>query len=73
MEYLKENGIETRKFFRPMSQQPMYFDENWKNLNAVKFSDSGIYLPTYFELKEEDIRFIANKIREFYSGVENVQ
>ncbi len=65
--YLEEQGIETRKFFRPMSQQPMYFDENWKNLNAVKFSGGGIYLPTYFELTEEDIKFIASKIKEFYN------
>ena len=65
-EHLESRGIETRKFFRPMSQQPMYFDENWKDLNAVKFSDSGIYLPTYFDLTSKDQEEITSEIKEFY-------
>jgi len=66
--YLEENGIETRKFFRPMSQQPMYFNENWKELNAVKFSDSGLYLPTYEDLSKDDQDEIISKIRNFYEN-----
>lgn len=65
-EHLKNEGIETRKFFRPMSQQPMYFNENWKTLNAVKFSDSGLYLPTYLELTPTDQKDIAEEIKKFY-------
>ncbi len=64
--YLKQQGIETRKFFRPMSQQPMYFNGNWIELNAVKFSDSGIYLPTYVDLTSEDQDEISRKIKDFY-------
>ena len=69
--YLEGQGIETRKFFRPMSQQPMYLNENWKNLNAVKFSDNGIYLPTYTSLTLENQNEIIEKIKDFYEGEEN--
>lgn len=70
-EFLAQQGIETRKVFKPMSRQPMYYNENWKNLNATKFSDKGLYLPTYVELSEDDIKFIASKIKEFYQNKDN--
>jgi dTDP-4-amino-4,6-dideoxygalactose transaminase len=66
MKYLEENGIETRQFFKAMSQQPMYYNENWKNLKATKYGYSGLYLPTYTDLSEEEQGEIANKIKEFY-------
>lgn len=65
-EYLMENGIEVREFFKPMSRQPMYFNPEWEKLNAAQFGENGIYLPTYVELNEEDIKFICSKIKEFY-------
>ncbi|MGV8151750.1 MAG: DegT/DnrJ/EryC1/StrS family aminotransferase [Candidatus Nanoarchaeia archaeon] len=66
--YLEKNGIETRKFFKAMSQQPMYYNENWKNLNATKFANSGLYLPTYFDLTKSDQDEIIGKIKEFYKN-----
>jgi len=65
--FLAEKGIETRQFFKPMSRQPMYYDPNWKNLNAAKFGHNGIYLPTYLDLTEADQEYIVSKIREFYA------
>ena len=64
--FLEENGIETRVFFKPMSQQPMYYDPSWKFLKAAKFASNGIYIPTYTGMKEEDQNYIAGKIKEFY-------
>ena len=66
MEHLKENGIETRHFFKPMSMQPMYLDGNYKKLKAYWFSQRGLYLPTYTQLTKEDVVFICEKIKEFY-------
>jgi len=71
--FLEERGIETRQFFKPMSQQPMYYDEVWKNLKAAKFGHNGIYLPTYVDLTMEDIDFITLRIKEFYAGKTNEQ
>ena len=64
--YLEENGIETRKFFKPMSQQPMYFNPNFEILRANYFSKHGLYLPTYEDLTKQDQEEIVNKIKEFY-------
>ncbi len=66
--YLEENGIESRQFFKPMSQQPMYYKADWNKLNAAKFGYGGIYLPTYVDLNKEDIDYITQKIKEFYEN-----
>lgn len=67
MKYLAKEGIETRVFFKPMSQQPMYFNPDYSRLNANRFATSGLYLPTHTQLTEEDIKFIVNKIKSFYT------
>ncbi|SES41692.1 DegT/DnrJ/EryC1/StrS family aminotransferase [Lentzea albida] len=64
--FLTRNGIETRVFFKPMSRQPGYFDPDWWTLNANRFSEDGLYLPTYGELTEADQDHIVGKVREFY-------
>lgn len=66
-EFLGRAGIETRLFFKPMSRQPMYFDENWPSLNASSFAADGLYLPTHTGLTETDQNYIIDRIREFYS------
>ncbi len=63
--FLARSGIETRYFFKPMTFQPMY-RENTHNLYSFQISKDGLYLPTYTQLTEEDINFIASKIKEFY-------
>jgi len=64
--FLENFGIETRQFFKPMSQQAMYYNLNWKNLKAADLGHRGIYLPTYTNLNEIEQEFIVSKIREFY-------
>ncbi|AXB47624.1 DegT/DnrJ/EryC1/StrS family aminotransferase [Amycolatopsis albispora] len=66
MAYLAEEGIETRYFFKPMSRQPGYLADGWEKLNANRFAETGLYLPTYTQLTEPDQDFIIGKIRGFY-------
>lgn len=66
IDYLEKNGIETRHFFKPMSQQKMYFNPSYKDLFASQLSRKGLYLPTYVDLQYEDVKFISKKIKEFY-------
>ncbi len=66
MAYLREQGIETRYFFQPMSRQPMYYDPEWASLNAARFAADGLYLPTYVGLTEQDQDHIIGRVREFY-------
>jgi perosamine synthetase len=65
-EFLRHEGIETRLFFKPMSRQPMYFDQNWQQLNASRFAADGFYLPTYTSLTDMDQEYITEQIRRFY-------
>lgn len=62
--FLKEKGIETRLFFKPMSMQPMY-EGDYKKLNAYKWSNIGLYLPTYTDLEYKDIKYICDCVKEF--------
>lgn len=66
--FLAERGIETRLFFKPMSQQPMYFDPRHTNLRAYTFSLCGLYLPTFTGLTIAEIRTVAKAMLEFFNG-----
>jgi perosamine synthetase len=66
-EFLSQEGIETRVFFKPMSQQPMYFDPEWPSLNASRFAADGVCLPTHAGLTESDQDYIIDRVRHFYS------
>lgn len=61
MATLAENGVETRPFFYPMHIMPVYADNKSTKLNnAELIASKGLMLPTFFELKEADIEFIAS-------------
>lgn len=66
MDYLEKAGIETRHFFKPMSMQKMYYDPDYRFLNAHRLSEKGFYLPVYVDLQQKSIKFIAKKIKQFY-------
>jgi len=42
--FLEMEGYEVRYFFKPMSQQPPYFNKDYKKLNAYKWSKQGLYI-----------------------------
>lgn len=63
--HLKENGIETRPTFHPVHTMPMYRTEE-KFEVAEDLGNRGINLPSYPDLSESDIKFITDKIKEFY-------
>ena len=55
------NGIESRYFFKPMSEQPMYLGP-FTHLKAYKWSRRGLYLPTYTDLTEDNIKKICEAL-----------
>jgi dTDP-4-amino-4,6-dideoxygalactose transaminase len=66
VQFLEKEGIETRVFFRPMSAQPMYYNENWKDLNATKFFNEGLYLPTFTDITKQEVDEVIKAIKKFY-------
>lgn len=68
MNYLKNEGIETRPMFRPINQfeyikkiQKKYTDCG----NSIKLSQKGISFPTYNGLKPKEIGYICEVIERF--------
>lgn len=59
---LYDLGVDSRYFFKPMSQQPMYLGE-YEELEAYKWSRRGLYLPTHPDLSEENIKYIAKCLK----------
>lgn len=66
-EFLGREGIETRVFFKPMSRQPLYAQPAWPSLNASRFTEDGVCLPTYTALTAADQEYIIDRVRQFYS------
>ena len=57
---LKENNIESRPYFYPISDMPMYETVNTKITHEIY--QKGIYLPIFFDLKNDEIDYICETI-----------
>lgn len=74
MEYMSEKGIEARTYFYPLHRQPCYeylpeedrSDSDFPN--AIHGYDTGICLPTFPTLKPEEVTYICETIKDFFSG-----
>ncbi|MDP2947205.1 MAG: DegT/DnrJ/EryC1/StrS family aminotransferase [Nanoarchaeota archaeon] len=66
-EFLAERGIGTRPFYPAIHTQPpySYVKGDFKNSEAI--SERGLWLPSSSFLKDEEIEYICNTIKEFYS------
>src|SRR3989344_3227290 len=62
--YLREQGIDSRRFFYPITHLPMYRTKE-KFPVATRVSDQGISLPSSPNLTDKEIKFIAGKIQQF--------
>jgi len=61
LEQLKEKGIDGRPFFYPVSDMPMYDDTDTPITHKVY--QRGINLPSYFDLKKEQVKYICEQLR----------
>ena len=64
--FLKENGVESRVGFKPMSMQPMYFNPIFEETEAYRHSMDILYLPTFPDMKKKDVNQIIRLIKQFY-------
>jgi len=63
MKELKNKGIDTRPFFYPCSMMPMYRKDEFMNPVSYEIYKKGINLPSGYNLKEEDVKWICQKVR----------
>lgn len=64
MATLERSGVETRNFFIPMHQQPIFPGVRERYSVAEALSGKGINLPSGATLREDDIRYIAKTIAD---------
>ena len=60
---LREHGIQARRFYRPLHQQPLYENKksNFKNSNYLY--EHGLWLPSTTNLSDKELLYITNKIK----------
>ena len=66
IEFLYQNGIDTRKFFYPVHIMPPY--EKYSSNNypiSTDISGRGINLPSSVRLEDKEVNYVCNKIIEF--------
>jgi perosamine synthetase len=66
MQFMSENGVETRPFFYPAHELPMYTRECSYPV-AERLGASGMNLPSFPELTEGEIDTVCNLIARFMS------
>ncbi|MBI2549705.1 DegT/DnrJ/EryC1/StrS family aminotransferase [Candidatus Woesearchaeota archaeon] len=66
MKLLKAEGVDTRPFFYPMHQLPMYSEGHSDSEFPVasELARKGINLPSSVKLTEKDIEYVCNAIKE---------
>ena len=70
--YLEKNKIQTRDIFFPINMQPCYkknnFIKNRKDFFPVskEVFSTGLSLPSSYEIKNSELRFVIDKIKEFH-------
>jgi perosamine synthetase len=66
MAFLKENGIDSRPFFYPLTSLPM-FEEKTENTVSYDLFRRAINLPSYHDLTEEDATSVYETVSKFIS------
>lgn len=69
--YLKENKIGSRPIYPPINEQHIYSqDPNTRDRtfpNTRHFSSTGLWLPSFTEITDEQIRYVCLKIKAYFT------
>lgn len=65
-EHLAAAGIETRPLFYPVHTMPMFSAKFKRFPVAENIAHRGMNLPSYPDLKEEDVRFISEQVNNYF-------
>ena len=62
MEKLKEHNIDSRPYFYPISEMPMYSRVNTPVTKLI--SRRGINLPSYYDITQDQVLYICNELKK---------
>ena len=67
-QFMLDAGVETRRLWRPMHMQPVFADAPYYGGTTCEtLFDRGLCLPSGSGLKEEELRYVADKIKAFFN------
>jgi len=66
-DYLVKKGIQCRKYWYPIHTQRPYKQSDRKFPVSSEFTKKALWFPSSFKLKDEDIRYVCEEIRNFYA------
>ena len=67
-QFMLDAGVETRRLWRPMHMQPVFADApHYGDTTCETLFDRGLCMPSGSGLKEEELRYVADKIKEFFN------
>ncbi len=70
--FLKDNGIQACFHYLALHRSEYYtthYTERPELPNCDRFADCLVRMPMYYELKEDEVKYITDKIKDFYSGI----
>lgn len=65
--YLRGFNIDCRRYWKPIHQQKAYPLSDKSFPNSVKYLPKALWLPSAFTLIDEDINFVIDCIKKFYT------
>jgi perosamine synthetase len=65
--YLKNKGIITRKFYPSLHSEPAFDGYIGNFVNTDYVTSRGLWLPSSLTLTDDEILYVCNSIKEFYS------
>ncbi len=65
MIYLRDNNIGTRVMYPPINKQSIYLDDDNHEVSQ-HIGSNGLWLPSAVQLKNDQIKYITDKIKSFY-------
>ncbi len=75
--YLKQRGIQTRRFFYPLHLQPSLNSDNcvvpFKPISSIRLFEQGLMLPSGLDLSDEQIDYVCAAIQSFQCERYDVQ
>lgn len=66
--FLNTVGIDSRPFYPAIHTQPPYASAKGDFENSEYISKRGLWLPSSLSLPDEDMRFVCQKIKEFFKN-----
>lgn len=70
MGFLEERGIDSRPYFYPLSDMPMYAGSRARTPIAHTIAAQGINLPSYFDMSVADIDYICQTLTRYLAPAE---